>query len=292
MSNDVVGFDGTLFTNPEDMASYLAASTVMLSTNRLGNGAGAVVSDDGVVATCAHVAVEPFVDIQLSTGESLPGEVTLRDPDRDLALVRLSENRLPHLSLGDSAALRPGQFVMSMGHPSGGTSGLAMGVIHAVTARSNRWPMVVSDIRLTPGYSGGPMVDSNGAVIGVNAMVSGGLGLAVPSNDVKRMLAVERMPRLGIGARSVTSNSRGGQPTRGMLVTAVVPKSPACKGRLEIGDIVLALDGRPTERTLDLWDGLSKASSSVRFDVLRAGESINLAIHLPEAPVKGTREAA
>ncbi len=268
------------------------ASTVRLTTDRSGNGAGVVVSPDGIIVSCAHVATEPSVHVRFSTGEEALGNVTLRDPERDLAVVRVSEEIGAYLNLGSSDKLHPGQLVFSIGYPASGSPALAMGVIHALANERNHWPMIVSDIRLAPGYSGGPMVNSEGDLIGVNVMVSGGLGLAVPAQDIKRILKVESLPRLGIGARPVTVTSGNRQSTRRMLVTAVVTNSPAGRAGLTIGDVIVSANERPVERTIDLWDGLASAAADLSLEVLRGGQKVRASIPLVASGAARMGEAA
>jgi serine protease Do len=168
-------------------------------------GAGVVLSSGGelVVVTNAHVArgsAGDRVRILSHRRTSYHATIELTDAHRDLALLALHSARAGDLSpatLGDTAGLRSGQLVLAIGHPFGLTNAVTVGIVHAVgqvrgawepTPRSRRLSWIQADIMLAPGNSGGPLLDIEGRVIGINTMVVGGLALAVPVPDIRALL--------------------------------------------------------------------------------------------------------
>jgi S1-C subfamily serine protease len=171
-------------------------------------GAGVVFSREGelVVVTNAHVARGlPGQRVQVAShGRRLYRAIIEQtDTRRDLALLRLpfrgtaDPGELTHATLGDAAALRPGQLLLAIGHPFGLAHAVTAGVLHAVGQLRDAWaprlpsrnlPWVQADIMLAPGNSGGPLLDIEGRVVGINTMVVGGLALAIPVPDIRALL--------------------------------------------------------------------------------------------------------
>jgi S1-C subfamily serine protease len=197
---------------------------------------------------------------------TLAAEPVGSDPDTDLALVRLPASGLPAAALGDSDALRVGQLVVAIGNPLGLQATVTSGVVSALrrTLRSQSGRLIEdviqTDAALNPGNSGGALVDTRGRVIGVNtAIIAGAQGIcfAVPINTAKlvisELLRDGRILRghLGLAGQTVTlSRARmrqlGLPQPSGVLVMAATPGSPAERGGLKQGDILVALDGVPT----------------------------------------------
>jgi serine protease Do len=191
-------------TDLDRIAAAVRPSVVQVLPGSSG-GAGVVLSSGGelVVVTNAHVArgsVGDRVRILSHRRTSYHATIELTDAHRDLALLALHPARAGDLSpatLGDTAGLRPGQLVLAIGHPFGLTNAVTAGIVHAVgqvrgawepTPRSRRLSWIQADIMLAPGNSGGPLLDIEGRVIGINTMVVGGLALAVPVPDIRALL--------------------------------------------------------------------------------------------------------
>lgn len=154
-----------------------------------GRGSGVIWHPDGLIATNAHVATAPRYAIRLGDGREVEGRVLVRDERRDVALVDIELPALPTLPLGEPGALRAGSIVLALGHPWGVTNAMSLGVVHAVSRDRRGAPRyIAADVRLAPGNSGGPLVDAAGRVVGLNAMVVGGLGVAIPVNVVERVV--------------------------------------------------------------------------------------------------------
>jgi serine protease Do len=169
------------------VAAELRCITVQVATPK-GAGSGTLWGD-GVIVTSAHVAPAAEVEVVLHDGRVFPARLRARDPGRDLAAFAIAVDGLPAAVVGDSDAIRVGDLVLAVGNPLGVVGALSAGVIHAVTRYqpgSRSW--LQANLRLAPGNSGGPLADARGHVIGITAMIAGGLALAVPSNEVRRFL--------------------------------------------------------------------------------------------------------
>ena len=190
-----------------DAAAAVRSSVVQVLPGASG-GAGVVLARAGelVVVTNAHVAQgSPGQRVQVLSHRrrSYPAIIEQTDAHRDLALLRLAVRAsaepgdLSPATLRDTASLRPGQLLVAVGHPFGLTNAVTAGVVHAVGPVRGAWaPRMMSrsvtwvqaDIMLAPGNSGGPLVDIEGRVVGINTMVVGGLALAVPVPDIRALL--------------------------------------------------------------------------------------------------------
>jgi S1-C subfamily serine protease len=263
---------------------------------RGGSGSGVIVSPDGLILTNSHVIQGARrADVTALDGRSLSGRVLGDDPDTDLALVRVDEDAtLPAAKLGDSKLLRPGEIAIAIGNPLGFDSTVTAGVISALSRslRSTNGRMIddviQTDAALNPGNSGGPLVASNGDVIGVNtAIIAGAQGIcfAVASNTARfvlgELVAHGRVRRayLGIGAGTIALPRKialrlGLAQTMGAVVSSVEPKSPADHAGLLSGDILLAVDGLPIVSAGDLVRllGADMIDRVVPLDVLRRSD--------------------
>jgi len=168
-------------------------SLVQVHNGRRGNGAGTILHPDGLIITNAHVVQGKSPEITLWDGRTLPGRLLAYDEKRDLAAVSIEATGLPTIPLGNGRELRPGQWVVAMGHPWGvtgaTTAGMIIGVGRPVEGLPFDGDLIQVGLHLRPGHSGGPMVDSDGRLVGINTMIAGpDVGLAVPIQTVKRFL--------------------------------------------------------------------------------------------------------
>lgn len=170
------------------VVEHLRQITVRIE-GRSGHGSGVIWRSDGWIVTNAHV-VQRTARVSLPDGRGVDGDVIAWDPERDLAAIRIDAGSLPAATLGSSNALRVGELVVAVGHPLGLAGAVTVGILHAVGSgdRSGRARWLQADLRLEPGNSGGPLADAGGRVIGINAMIAGGLALAVPSDSVEEFL--------------------------------------------------------------------------------------------------------
>jgi serine protease Do len=269
-----------------------------------GSGSGVMIRSDGIILTNAHV-VGSFerVQIGLADGRTLEGKVLGKDPTVDVAVVRVAESRLPAATLGDSDSLEVGQRAVAIGNPLGLDRTVTSGVVSAV----NRTPpgfgldqLIQTDAAISPGNSGGPLLDSQGRVIGINTAVirapgSEGLGFAIPinlANDVaQQVLTTGRVRRafLGIEYRDIEPEiaSTFDLPVKqGVIVADVSPGSPAARAGLKRGDIITQVDDVPVTQGGDLRRALRARSpgTEVALTVLRESRKLRVRVRLAEAP--------
>jgi serine protease Do len=180
-----------------DLASVAAGarlSMVQVRSGRDGAGTGTIVVSDGLIVTNAHVARHGRLEVVLQDGRRVEATLEAVEPRLDLALVRVGVRSLPAILFGSSGQLRPGELVLSLGHPWGVEGGATLGVVIGVGADLPENPqpwreLVAVSLHLRPGHSGGPLVDTRGRLIGINTMMAGPeVGLAVPVDAVDRFL--------------------------------------------------------------------------------------------------------
>lgn len=172
----------------EEMAATVERvkrSLVQVINERSGAGAGLVWRGDGVILTNNHVAGRRRLEVVLANGSRYPATLLARDPDVDLAVLKIEAANLPTALIADSRDLRVGQIVFAVGHPWGQVGFVTAGIVTALGAASTRGgrqvPIIRSDAALAPGNSGGPLVNAAGGVVGINTLIVGGdQGLAVP----------------------------------------------------------------------------------------------------------------
>jgi serine protease Do len=171
------------------IADRLRRSTVRILGGD-GCGSGVIWRPDGVIVSNAHVARAQHLRIELDNGRVLTGSVVARDASRDLAAIRIAGSAFPAVTVRDARTLRAGEMVVAVGNPMGETGAASVGIVHSAVRDGS---LIVADVRLLPGNSGGPLADVEGRVVGINTLVASGLGCAIPSNTVARFLrALER----------------------------------------------------------------------------------------------------
>jgi serine protease Do len=180
------------------VAELLRRTTVQVQLGAHGEGSGVLWRADGLVLTNAHVAPAGRARVRISDGRVLEARVVARDPECDLAALLLPPGEFPVAERGSVAALRPGELIVAFGHPLGVPNALSLGVVHRVLRDDTgapRW--IQADLRLAPGNSGGPLADVSGRVLGLNTLVAGGLGYAVPVPVITRFLERAGPPASG-----------------------------------------------------------------------------------------------
>lgn len=169
------------------VAERLARITLRLRAGPAGEGCG-VVWREGIVVSNAHVVRGRRVEATLPDGGAVELRLLARDPERDLAVLAAPAS-LARATLGDAERLRPGELVVALGHPLGVPNAAALGVVHRLvrgTGGALRW--ITADLQLAPGNSGGPLAGADGRVLGINTLMTGGLGFAVPGPVIERLL--------------------------------------------------------------------------------------------------------
>ncbi|MCC6490441.1 MAG: trypsin-like peptidase domain-containing protein [Candidatus Hydrogenedentes bacterium] len=270
-------------------------------------GSGVILTEDGYIVTNRHVvAGATRIQVRLPSrekagssilrprGKIVPARVIGSDEETDLALLKVDENQLPFLKLGDSEGIRQGQMVFALGNPLGLEDSLSMGVVSAVARQlrpDDRVIYIQTDAAINPGNSGGPLIDTEGQVIGINTFIlsqsrgSEGLGFAVPSNivhyvfdELKQHGSVSRGD-IGIEAQTLTPGMAAGlglPVEKGVIVADVTPKGPADVAEVKSGDIILAMDGKPMEnaRQFHVNVYLHHFGSVMTLDMLREGKKV------------------
>ncbi|HKZ54926.1 MAG TPA: trypsin-like peptidase domain-containing protein [Anaerolineales bacterium] len=176
-----------------ELAATARASLVQIQNGGHGAGAGTIWHADGLILTNAHVADHRQLRITIPDGRTLPARLLAHDPALDLAALVVDAKGLPVMSLGDSRRLSPGQWVMALGHPWGVegalTAGVVIGMGKPIGGPISRGEWVTVSLHLRPGHSGGPLVDVDGKLVGINTMMAGpDVGMAVPVHVVKAFL--------------------------------------------------------------------------------------------------------
>jgi S1-C subfamily serine protease len=168
-------------------------SLVQVQNGRSGAGAGTLLHADGLIVTNAHVVQRRQPQVVLWDGRTLPAQLLAYDETADLAALSIEAHDLPTLEIARAADVRPGQWVVALGHPWGVAGAVTAGMVIGLgrPPEMPRYPgdLLQVDLHLRPGHSGGPMVDSFGRLVGINTMIAGpNVGLAVPTHTVKRFL--------------------------------------------------------------------------------------------------------
>ncbi|MBV8882712.1 MAG: trypsin-like peptidase domain-containing protein [Chroococcidiopsidaceae cyanobacterium CP_BM_RX_35] len=266
-----------------------------------GNGSGFIFTRDGYILTNSHVVHHATkIEVALSDGRRFPAEMIGEDPDTDLAVIRINAPNLVAARLGDSQSLRAGQLAIAIGNPYGFQYTVTTGVVSALgrsfRSRSGRLidNVIQTDAALNPGNSGGPLVASNGEVIGVNTAVilsAQGICFAIPINTAKMIVGSlikdgkYQRSYIGVGGQNVDLPRR---LTRfhdlavesGVLAISIENDSPAQKAGLVVGDVIIGMNDQPIANIDDLHKVLTDKQVGVRspLTVLRQAEKLTLEI--------------
>lgn len=168
-------------------------SLVKISNGRNGAGAGTLWHPDGLIITNAHVVRRGHISVTLPDGRTLPARCLAFDDKRDVAALAIDASGLPTIELGNSKQLQPGDWVLALGHPWGVsgavTAGMVIDVGQPLEISTFKNEMIQIGLHLRPGHSGGPLVDADGRLVGINTMMAGpNVGLAVPIHVIKDFL--------------------------------------------------------------------------------------------------------
>ena len=175
------------------LVKKVARSLAVVRDGKQGGAAGIIWHSDGLIVTNAHIISRERAKVMLADGRTFDAELVARDVDKDLAALSIDADGLAALPLGDSESLMPGQFVIAMGHPRGinnvATAGIVMGEGARHLKVSNAQSLLAVNLSLRPGNSGGPLVDTEGRLVGINTIMTGpDTGLAIPVDTAKAFL--------------------------------------------------------------------------------------------------------
>jgi serine protease Do len=292
----------------------LVPRTADLVTTERASGSGVIVDPDGFIVTNAHVvrgAQRLRVEIPVTAaGQSIlatrsrtvAGRVVGIDIETDLAVVKIDEQNLSTLAFGDSEELRAGQMVLAFGSPLGLQNSVSLGVVSAVARQLEpESPMIYvqTDASINPGSSGGPLVDVNGRIVGINTLIASqtggneGLGFAAPSNIVRAVYEqIKKHGRvrrgdIGVRAQTVTPVLASGLKLprdHGVIVADVRPGSPAARGGLRPRDLIVAVDGKAMENGRQFQVGLYRrgVGDAITLDVLRDDAPLKVVVTVTE----------
>ncbi len=258
-------------------------------------GSGVIVdATRGLVLTNNHVIERADeVTVTLHDGRTLNAEVIGRDPDTDVAVVRIPAENLTALALADSDRLRVGDFVVAIGNPFGLGQAVTSGIVSALGRSGLRGlgyqNFIQTDASINPGNSGGALVNLRGELVGINTAIfspSGGnvgIGFAIPSNLARnvmnQLIAFGEVKRGSLGVQAQDLDARlaralGMDEGRGAVVTQVVPDSPADKARLQAGDVITKIDGKPVGSADELAniEGLLPIGKALTVEFLREND--------------------
>jgi serine protease Do len=274
------------------------------TVQRTGEGSGFIIDGAGHILTNDHVvAGANEIQVTLSNGRHLKGEVVGTDHFSDVALVQVHGTNLPVAPLGRSQGLRPGQWAIAIGNPYGFQHTVTAGVVSSVdrpvkTQDRSYERLIQTDAAINPGNSGGPLVDIQGRVIGINTVVladAQGIGFAIPI-DVAQRVAQELLrygrvnrPWTGLSAQTITpeiANYLGMSQASGAIVDQIVPDSPAESAGLRPGDIILQLQGKKIHSADDVRALLKKVriGEKVPITVVRGDQVLKGEITVGNAP--------
>ena len=268
-------------------------------------GSGFIISQDGYILTNYHVIKDSSeITVRLNDRRELEAEIVGSDPKSDLALLRVKATDLPVVQIGDSSALKVGEWVLAIGSPFGFDHSVTAGIVSAKgrsLPRENYVPFIQTDVAINPGNSGGPLFNLDGQVIGINSQIYSrtggfmGLSFAIPiniaMNVVDQLKASGHVTRgwLGVLIQDVNrelTESFGMDKPRGALIAKVLPNSPAEKHGFEVGDIVTKFNGHDIIHSSNLPPivGLTPVGKSVSVEILRKGKVKTLDIKIGELP--------
>ena len=268
-------------------------------------GSGFVISADGYILTNSHVVEDmEQITVGLSDRRELTAKVIGTDSRSDLALLKVEADRLPTVRIGDATRLKVGQWVLAIGSPFGFEYTATQGIISALgrsLPSDNYVPFIQTDVAVNPGNSGGPLFNLDGEVIGINSQIytrTGGyqgVSFAIPIDvamDVVDQLKTQgKVARgwLGVLIQEVTpelAKSFGLDKPRGALVGQVMEDSPAKKAGVQVGDIIVAFDGLPVNRSSELPPlvGRIRPGNKANLAVFRNGSQQDLPVTIEELP--------
>jgi S1-C subfamily serine protease len=262
----------------------------------------------GVIVTAHHtIRRAEDITVTLAGGKSVKASLAGRDPSTDLAILKIADGSgLPLPSFGDSAALQLGHLVLALGRSRGSNLVASAGIVGGLSGEwePQRGGRLEQHIRLSlelyPGFSGGPLVNAQGKVVGINTRgLSRGRGVTIPLATVNRVVdeLIEKgriaKPYLGLAMQpvAVPESLRGkiaASANNTLLVVHVEPSGPADKAGILLGDVVIELQGNAVEDTSDIQQllGSAKVGDTVQATVLRGGAPVKVSITLADRPAR------
>ncbi|MCA0177934.1 MAG: DegQ family serine endoprotease [Proteobacteria bacterium] len=270
---------------------------------RRGVGSGFLISADGYIMTNAHVvdgADELLVT--MTDKREFKAKVVGADKRTDVAIVKIEATGLPHLKAGDVGHLRVGEWVLAIGSPFNLANTVTAGIVSAMQRDTGDFlPFIQTDVAVNPGNSGGPLLNMRGEVVGINSQIyspSGafaGISFAIPIDEATRVADQLRSGgrvirgRIGVGIGAVSDDVAEALKlgkAQGAVVQSVEPDTPADKAGLEVGDVIVKVDGRTVDKPGDLsrMIAATKPGTPVTLDIWRRGAPKSIKLTVAQAP--------
>jgi serine protease Do len=270
--------------------------------NSPGSGSGVIIDDQGHIITNNHVVGDANeVEVRLSDKTKFTAQVIGKDPDTDLALLKINTDRaLPYAQLGDSGTVKVGQWVLAVGNPFGLDRTVTLGVVSGIGREnmnlSKYENFIQTDASINPGNSGGPLFNIRGEVIGINTAIinfAQGIGFAIPSNMARQvmqqLLTRGKVVRawLGVGIQPITGELAGKfgvSENEGVLVNEVFDNDPAYRAGIKPGDIITKVDGKgvDTPNSLSRLIAALDPGAAASIEVVRDGKRQLISVPLIE----------
>jgi len=280
---------------------------------REGTGSGVIISPDGYILTNNHVAGDADeIKVKLADGRELKATRVGVDSETDLAVIKVDAHDLPFAKLGDSDKLEQGEWVIAIGSPFGLQQTMTAGIVSAIgrDLRTGQYDNYIqTDASINPGNSGGPLVNMEGEVVGINALIfsqsgsNSGVGFSIPSNLASKVYSQlvknGKMTRgyLGVTLKPVTpslANAIAFTGTEGAVVDNAKENAPAAKAGLRSGDVIVEFDGKPVKSAKQLTEIVADTpvGKVAQLKYVRDGRSQTTTISLAERPVAGNTQVA
>ena len=275
---------------------------------RTAQGSGFIISTDGYILTNNHMVEKAEkVEIELTDGRKFTAKIIGADSDSDVAVIKIDANDLPYLELADSDALEVGEWVLAIGNPLGLSHTVTAGIVSA-KGRSGFGladfeNFIQTDAAINFGNSGGPLINLDGKVVGINTAIAGstgniGIGFAIPINIAKHAYkqlreggAVVR-GHIGVWFDELVPEKAGAlgleENTKGVIITDVIEDSPAEKAGLKRYDVIVEFEGQPVEKSNEFLNRVAMRSPGTKVEivVLRNGKRRTFTVKLGKRPSK------
>ncbi|ACR28140.1 DegQ family serine endoprotease [Burkholderia glumae] len=275
-----------------------------------GVGSGFILSPDGYVMTNAHVVDDAdTIYVTLTDKREFKAKLIGVDERTDVAIVKINASGLPTVAIGDSNKVRVGEWVVAIGSPFGLDNTVTAGIVSAKGRNTGDYlPFIQTDVAVNPGNSGGPLINMQGEVIGINSQIYSrtggfmGISFAIPIDEAMRVAEQLKTTgkvtrgRIAVAIAEVTkdvADSIGLPRAEGALVSSVVAGGPADKAGVQPGDIILKFNGRQVDEATDLprMVGDTKPGTQATLTIWRKGSSRDLPITIAEVPAEKNARA-
>ncbi|MCX5726126.1 MAG: trypsin-like peptidase domain-containing protein [Candidatus Saganbacteria bacterium] len=267
-----------------------------------GAGSGFIINNKGYILTNSHVVKgAEKIKITLKDGRNFDGKVIGSDSTLDIAVLKIQADKLPVAVLGDSAKIKPGQWVVAIGNPYQFQNTVTVGIISATGRTLNdigRSDLIQTDAAINPGNSGGPLINLAGEVIGINVAIAAGaqgIGFAIPINAAKDAIGVLIAkgkiirPWIGVYMRDVDAKVAEYLDlpfAEGVVITEIVPDSPAAKAGIRKYDVILKVNDQSYKSGSEISKFIKslKPGDQVNLEVFRDGHRATISVKIGEAP--------